>query len=397
MPMDPTIVVVGHSRPAATARLLDSVARADVDADVTLVVSIDHGAGATARRSAEVAEVADAFEWPHGPKVRLDHDGVGLVGHFHRVGDLTDEHDAIVVLEDDLLVGKGFHRWARATLPMFDDDRIAGASLAAPWFDGFRHHRFEPIDDGTDAFFAQVPWYDGMVFTRQAWRAYRAGHDGAASARIPAAFDELDDDEWFPDLVRYLVASDRQWLLPRAAQATGTGAPGVHFEQPTDWFQSELATDAPHPARLGTLETSGAVYDAHMEPTGETLRRLVPDLPEPLVGDFLGNRELNHLDPSYWVVTTRPVRRPTRTWGARMHPLPMNLAFDEPGTDLTLGRVGDVEQGPAADAHAAAILGRHHARGRQPGRRQLLSELVQGSPLGRLTSLDRLTRTWRDR
>lgn len=377
----PAIVIMAHDRPGELARLLASVSRADIAADTRLVFSVDRGGS----RSADVASIAADFSWPHGPVSTVEHDRIGLVEHFHRCGDLALDHGSIVLLEDDLIVGPGFHRWACAALDhAADDARIAGISLSAPFFDGYRHLPFEPIADGFDAVFAQIPWYDGMAWTSPMWqsyRAYRARRDSDPATPIHRSLTTLDSDEWFPDAVRHLVASGRYYLLPRQAHATNSGAAGTHFETPTNWFQTPLCVRAAQTWRLAALDESLSVYDDHLEPTPAIVRRLVPDLSESdFTVDLLGVRDLTDVSTPL-VLTTRPLDDPAgrgtpiRSWGSSLHPLVVNLIHDVEGDDIRLAPTESVRTDSAADRHSLDTLTRHALRDRLPSGRESLRRL----------------------
>lgn len=380
----PTIVVVAHARPESTDRLLRSVLAADVEPGTDLVVSIDHAAAGESRsRSDAVLAMADAVEWPHGTKQVLVHHAIGLVAHFEACGTLAVEHGAVILLEDDLLVGPGFQRWATAALSHAEtDDRIAGVSLARPAHDGYRGLRFEPVDDGADAIYAQVPWYDGMAFTAQMWQALQAPTD--PSTPLHPAFDELGDDEWFPELMRHLVEHKRWWMLPRSSHATGTGAAGAHFDDRTDWFQVELAAAAPTSFRFVPLNESRSQYDDHMEVTAAGLAGLGVAGAGEWVIDLGGTRVLDGLDPAQLVLTTRPTTSPVHTWGTAMHPLVMNVVADEPGAGISLAPAASIDTSADGDAHSLATLRKHHrlipTRGEAidvlaPGGRRFLRQL----------------------
>ena len=62
--MLPAIVVNAYNRPAALARLLNSLQQAvyPVGAQVPLIISIDRGG------DPQVRVLAENFAWPHGPK-----------------------------------------------------------------------------------------------------------------------------------------------------------------------------------------------------------------------------------------------------------------------------------------------------------------------------------------
>lgn len=356
------------------------------------MISIDTASARNAERagaSERVLHIAEAFDWHAGPKSVVVHEQLGLVEHFHRCGDLTATYGRVVLLEDDLLVGPGFHQWASDALEFADKEpRIAGVGLVTPWFDGYRRLRFEPIDDGSDGVFMQVPWYDGMAWTARMWNDYRTADIDDATP-LHAAFDELDSDEWFPQYMRYLVQSDRVFLLPRSAQATGTGASGTHFDDATDWFQTALAAAAPRPVRLLPLDESLSVYDDHMELTTGALQRLTGGLVgDPVVMDLRGSRNLDELEPDAWVLTTRPATAAKRSWGAAMHPLEMNVVHDEPGVEISLARARDVDASEAGDRVVIDRLRAHHQRGQSTSRGDALAALVPG--LGGLR--DRLRR-----
>lgn len=356
----PTIVIAAYQRPKSLRALLASLDRADIASGTRLIISIDGGAP----EQPTIRRIADDYDWAVGPKEVVEHDHLGLVGHFHRCGDLSAEQGDIVLLEDDLLVGPAFHRWATTALDHArDDERIAGVSLAAPWFDGYRQLPFEPIDDGSDGIYMQVPWYDGMAWTPDMWQRFRKW-DADPTVPVHASLDTLDDDEWFPTAMRYLVASDSFYLLPRHAQVTNTGAAGAHFDERTDVFQARISLATPHVWRLRGLDDSLAVYDDHMELTETALRRIVGGLPdESITVDLLGVRDLQKSDGAL-VLTTRRTNSYVRSWGARMHPLVANLVFDVPGAEITLAAARDVESDPASDAAALATLRTHANRGR---------------------------------
>jgi len=373
----PAIVIMAHDRPTEFARLLASTRRAEIAPDTELVLSIDQGG----LRSDEVMSIADEFRWPHGRVSRVAHDRIGLVEHFHRCGDLSLDLGAIVLLEDDLIVGPGFHRWASTALDhAAHDARIAGVGLATPFFDGYRHLPFEPIADGFDGVYLQVPWYDGMAWTSSMWQAYR-DTPTERSTPIHASLATLNADEWFPDAVRYLVASGRFHLLPREAHATNSGAPGAHFDDQTDYFQTPLCVRAPRSWRLASLDDSLAVYDDHLEPTADVVRRLVPDLSQAdLTVDLLGVRDLEAVSAPL-VLTTRPVDQhagreaPQRSWGASLHPLVANLIHDVAGTDIHLALIESVRTDAAADRRSLEVLTRHAQRGRIPSGRESMRRL----------------------
>ena len=359
--MKPAVVLNTFDRPEAFSRLLRSLSNADIEPGTELVISID-GGGALRK---DTIQIARSFEWQHGPSKVVEQEHLGLVAHFRACGDLVSELGAIVLLEDDLVVGNNFLRFAADALGHVDGDpRVAGISLSTPWFDGFRHMPFEPLLDGTAAIFAKVPWFHGMAWTPEQWMSHRAGLD-APQVSLPDAFAELDDDEWFPDAVRQLVADDRWYMLSRHAHAVNFGDAGVHFAQQTSVFQQPLVGGLWCDSRLPSLDDDCVVpYDEYMEPDARWLSPRVPELAGlDVVFDLKGVRRTEDIDAE-WVVTSKPSRCPVRQWGSVMRPLEQNLLSTVAGESLTLCRVGDVAQGPKAGRAAERTVALHGDRGR---------------------------------
>lgn len=365
----PAIVIAAHNRPESLQRLLSSLRSAEIASGTDLTLSIDGGG----QREAEVVALAEAFGWEHGPSRVVVHDPpLGLVDHFYWCGDRTGLHDRVILLEDDLVVGPSFQRWASDALDATDNDaRIAGVCLAAPWFDGYRHLPFEPIADGSDGFYAQVPWFHGMAWTDRMWGHFRE-RPNDSDVSIHASFEQLAPDEWFPDALRYLVGARRYYLFPRTAHATNTGAAGTHFDNDSDFFQVPLAFGLVGPSRILGLESALAIYDDHMEPTAASVRSLVPELNDlDFTVDLLAVRDPATISTPL-LLTTRPVNRQIRQWGASMHPLVANLAFDVAGDAISLGRRDDVDMSRRGAEIAYAKLIDHVERGRTIGKRERL-------------------------
>ena len=100
------IVVVAYNRVTSLNRLLNSLLQADVE-DAPLIISIDKSNTDTVER------FANNFIWPFGEKKVITHDkNLGLRTHILSVGDWLDMYDAIIVLEDDIVVTPGFYRYA---------------------------------------------------------------------------------------------------------------------------------------------------------------------------------------------------------------------------------------------------------------------------------------------
>jgi hypothetical protein len=367
--MLPAIVVNAYNRPAALARLLNSLQQAayPVDAQVPLIISIDRGG------DPQVQAFAENFTWPHGPKtVALQVQHLGLVEHFFACGDLTRRYEAVVYLEDDLTVSAVFYAYAAQALAFYQrDDRVAGCSLFGLWFNGYTQQPFVPLPDGSDAFFVQVPYTQGLAFTAAQWarfEAWRRSPALSAPVAVPLheAWSRFDREDWFPLLARFVIANDRYFVFPRVSQATGWGDAGTHFTGASRFFHVPLQR-----GRLvydfKTLDEADAVYDSFFELQPDRLNRLTDQLRSyDYTLDLYATKSCANLRAEY-VLTSRRCRRPVASFGKAAWPLEMNIVERVPGADIALCRTQDVRRDRLANLQLWRSQHEYFARGRLPG------------------------------
>ncbi|MEM8858266.1 MAG: glycosyltransferase family 2 protein, partial [Chloroflexota bacterium] len=117
----PAIVVIAYNRPEPLQRLLSSIqkARYPNGTQIPIVISIDGGG----EHNAAVSEIAQTFRWAYGEKEIINHSSnLGLIEHVFACGDLSQKFGSIILLEDDLFVGRSFYFYAQQGLNFFDVD-----------------------------------------------------------------------------------------------------------------------------------------------------------------------------------------------------------------------------------------------------------------------------------
>ena len=372
--MLPTIVVNAYNRPLALERLLASIQKAAIPSGARLILSIDAGG------DQQVRKIAETTSWPHGEKeVHVHKENLGLVEHLRYCGGLSQIHGDIVYLEDDLVVSRQFYTFACRALEAYrTDGRIAGVSLNRIHSNGYTQMPFEPALDASDAFFAQIYWYQGQAYTPQMW----AGFERWWTKRRPITPADglhplfLPHPRWhndfFPDAMHYLAETGRTFVFPRESHTTNFGDAGTHFPSATRAFQVPLQHRRVE-YRLGTLEDALAVYDSFFEILPEKLAPAIPHAEFDV--DLNGSKPPSALRTDL-VLTTRPVRRAQKSFALALRPPEMNVLESVPGTGISLARRDDVLRGAHADRIAGMRLRRFHRRGMVSLRQALLDRLA---------------------
>lgn len=375
--MTPAIVIPTFSRPATLERLLSTLKAAHLPAGAPLVLVIDR-AGDDRHRAgnAAVIELARRFDWPRGPKeIIVQPRPLGLVGNVFHAAGLAEQYDAVVLLEDDLVISPRFYDYACGALAAYGDDpRLAGIALNALWFNGFTHQPFIPLLDDGDTFFLQLSTPQGQVYTAAQWAAFRAwltetefpGRNSVSTATHDL-FSTFPVDDWLHTKALYLAETNRYYVYPRESLTTNFGEPGTHFAESTALFQVPLQERRAH-FRYQPFDEAVAVYDGFFELLPDRLNRLT----DRLCGlsydiDLYATKSARHLRADH-VLTTRPVRAALATFAKAMRPLEANVIAGAPGRGIALARREDVHLGTLATLATQSDNDRYFARYRQPGR-----------------------------
>lgn len=385
--MNLAIAVAAYNRPACLTRLLDSLTRVRASHGVHLIVSIDAGGPAS------VGEIARRCRWPHGPVEVIEHkERLGLKGNILACGDLTEHHDAVIVLEDDLYASPELVEYARQAVDFYaDDPSVGGISLYSPVHNEIPRLPFQPLHDGHDVYFMQIPSSWGQCWTRWMWRSFRdwVAENSVASRPdipLPHSFRNWQPTSWKKEFAGFLVDTGRYFVYPRTGYTTNFGDPGAHWRDATSALQCPLVPHAAaqgHPRRFCRLSESGAVYDAWSEIEPRLIQALNPDLASlDFDIDLYGTKR--HADVTRPLVATiRPGAKPTARFGLELRPHESNLIHGLPGTELGLFEADSVRRnGPLP-------LRRELRRGQQyfghiPGRivvADLLSKVLRRVPV----------------
>ena len=275
----PAVVAVGYNRPEALLRLLESLRAGAYPPGVPLVISLDWSGDAAP------AAVAEAFEWPHGPKRVIRHpQQLGLREHILACGDLTQEFGGIILFEDDIVAAPHHYAYVQAAFDFYGDEpAIGGVALYSYRLNEFNNLDFEALDDGSDVYFLQVAASWGQAWTASQWSAFRAWygrHSGdpiRVEDRLPRQLEAWRANSWKRFYIKYLTATGRTFVFPRPSLSTNMAIAGTNTKRLVSIYQSPLDL-LPRRWRFRSLANSLAQYDVFYEPLPSTLRALQPRL-----------------------------------------------------------------------------------------------------------------------
>jgi glycosyltransferase involved in cell wall biosynthesis len=345
---DIAIVVVTYNRPKSLQRLLKSLSSANYSGNhsINLIISVEGYA------SEECTFIAEKFKWGHGTlKVLRNTSKLGLKKHILKCGDLSANHDAIILLEDDIVVSPQFYQYAQSAYDFYkNDDRIAGIALYRPVFNEVACTPFEPIDDGNDVFFMQVPCSWGQLFTRKHWfnftDYYNSRYDSSHSHSLPEAVQLWPDDEsWKKTYYSYLTNSHLYFVYPRSGLSTNFGDSGVNITEMKTVFQSSLLVNEKK-FRFVTLEKSFSIYDAFFEIEGAVYSKLLNnDLSVSF--DLNGTKKSVNINTEY-LISCRKCKNVIEKYSISCYPYELNILLAINTSDdlkyFSLGRTETFEE-----------------------------------------------------
>jgi len=342
MAIKPAIVVSAFNRPASLQRLLHSLQQAVYSLPaVPLVISIDQSA------SSAVEQMATAFEWPHGEKKIITHQQhLGLKAHILACGDLSAHYDAIIVLEDDLVVSPWFYEYALQALDAYaQDEGIAGISLYNYEVAENGLRPFKAIDDGSDVYFMQVASSWGQVWTQRQWsdfRAWLATHETLDfNLPLPGYLRDWGEHSWKKHFIHYLVHSNTYFVFPRLSLSTNFEEPGTNSDR-NGRYQSSLQLHQKSYQFKG-LARSEAVYDAWFEITPQCLNKLNPALAGySYTVDLYSTKNLWQITTEYLLSLRERTQNAALSFDARLTPPEANVVLNLSGKSIALHRIADV-------------------------------------------------------
>lgn len=340
------VVVVAFNRPVSLAATLKSIGVAHYpEVEVDLIISIDGGA----ELNSAVLAVAEGFDWILGRKTIIKHPAnLGLRRHVIECGSLTSHYDGIIMLEDDIIVSKGYFNFAYKALSFYGKDKeIAGVSLYSYEYSEISRERFYPYDNNSFVYFMMWPSSWGQAWTRSQWNSFLEWYScnktkELTDPRIPKSVRKWPSASWKKYFVAYLVESNKYFVFPRHSFSTPSGINGVHVKKGTTPItQVALATERVGPFGFIEKEDQDSCYDSYFQPIMSMIQNLCPELRSyDFTVDLQGNKPLQEVRTQY-LLSVKKCNDPIFSWGWDLFPIENNLFHATEGNDIYFGRKDD--------------------------------------------------------
>ncbi|MCR5625731.1 MAG: glycosyltransferase family 2 protein [Lachnospiraceae bacterium] len=322
------IVVVTYSRYKSLNRILNSIEAADYTGydDIPLIISIDGGG------DEKVAQAAEAFNWSHGKKEVIKRgERMGLKAHILSCGDITENYEGIIMLEDDLYVSPYFYDYAVEALEFAKDkDKIGGISLYAHKFNVFARLPFEPLNDGYSNWYFKFASSWGQAWSREQWKGFRDWlrvHDGTdiSGNGLPENVAQWGEKSWLKYAIKYLIETDKYFLYPRVSYTTNFADEGEHASESVTDLQVPLCVGREN-YNFSDPDNAKAVYDAYFEN-----EKMGVNL------DIYGIKARDGAFGEGPLLSTAPLgKKVIQTYGLKLKPADLNVLYKSEGNDLFL-------------------------------------------------------------
>jgi glycosyltransferase involved in cell wall biosynthesis len=348
---NPAIIIATYNRPNSLKRLLGSICNANYDfySNIPLVISIDGG------DTDEMFEIANRFEWKYGEKQIIAHkENLGLRKHIISCGDLSEEYDSIILLEDDLFVSPYFYDYVVKALDFYrEEQNIAGISLFS-----YRHNEyvglpFVPSQNGYDVFFMQVPSSWGQAWTRKQWQSFKQFYE---TNPVITNMDKLPDSvkgwpctSWKKYFYKYIVENDLYFVYPYNAYTTNFGDAGTHYEAKTTVLQTKLMNVHKNNS-FSRLAESKIIYDAYMDLQPQCFWQMGIKEGVDFCVDTYGLKQLELFENAYCFSIKESVC-PIEQYAMDFVPIENNILFNFTGEKFSFSKRTDFKASVAPDIY----------------------------------------------
>ncbi|MGD1892408.1 MAG: hypothetical protein ACFB15_17690 [Cyclobacteriaceae bacterium] len=310
---------------------------------IPLIISIDGGS----ENNDEILDTATDYIWEYGEKEVIAHQqNLGLRSHIISCGDLSKTYGSVIVLEDDCYVSRNFYNYARQSVAFFGEDGdIASIALYSNRINENVLLPFEPLYDGYDNYFMQVPCSWGQIWTKSQWLSFKSFYEKEPvindDDNIPERIKEWSEKSWKKYFYKYLVDEKKFVAYPTLSHSTNFADAGEHLQQANSYFQTCLeALPESHEYRFIDFGNSNNKFDPFFEYHSISLPEL--GLSDDVEFDLYGSKRLGLIDKTY-VISSKACKKPIHTYGFELTCLLQNIRDGIAGNFFSYAKKVDFE------------------------------------------------------
>ena len=330
MNLNIAICCVAYNRPDSLKNLFDSLSDSYYPHDVPLIISIDYSG------KNDVETFAKGYDWKYGEKRIIAHEkNLGLRNHILSCGDLLKEYDAVIILEDDVVVAPSYFYFTEQCVEKYkDNDAIAGISLFSFPLNHYNQVPFYPLKSDSDVYLMKIAQSWGQVWMKKSWKAFREWYDQhddefEVMPHLPEKICHWPKSSWLKYHVRYCIEKEKYFVYPYDSMTTDNVVPGVHCQTVTTYEQAHLM----YGPKEGFVLNPTVKYDGFFE--NEAIPEWLGIDAKDICVDFYGYNG-NKLHKRFWLTREVLPYKIVKSFALQMKPYEWNIIKDIPGEDLFL-------------------------------------------------------------
>ena len=330
------IIIIGYNRVESIKRLVKSLELAQYKTSVDLIISIDKS------NTDVVSDYAKTIEWNYGNKIiKTFRENLGLKKHVLTCGNYLNEYDydAVIVLEDDIVVAPGFFNFALQAIDFYkDDNRIAGISLYKHTWNLNSNRPFEPLKGDSDVFFMQYAQSWGQIWFKKQWNDFFEWYKSEKYKTIdkniiPSNVLEWDDKSWLKYHIQYCIDQNKYFVYPYYALTTNFSDAGTHNDNDDTKMQVPLSYSVFNEFKFEILSQTSIRYDAFFE--NQLLYDKLNLSSKDLTIDLYGMKRENKYN--HYVLTSKKLNfKILKSYALQFKPMELNVMNSLDGNDIFL-------------------------------------------------------------
>ena len=324
------ICIIAYNRIDSLKRVLTSLEHAYYDEKITLIISIDKS------QTTQVEDFAKQYIWNNGEKIVITHPkNLGLRKHVLKCGDLLENYDALIVLEDDISVAPSFYYYAKQCVEKYaDNDDIAGISLYNFPINYINRLPFYPLQSDSDIYLMKCAQSWGQVWMKKQWNDFIAWYKDNSEEfgemnHLPTAVCKWPKSSWLKYHTRYCIENDKYFVYPYVALSTNNSDRGTHVSKQNTLFQSYMLFGEKKIFNLKDI----VKYDGFFE--NENIINFLNLHKTELCVDFYGNKN-NKQNCRYWLTRKKMNYHIINSYSLTYKPYELNIIFNKLGYDIFL-------------------------------------------------------------